>query len=287
MMRQRCAGWRIGALLTADAFRAMIEDPYRFGRIAVHHALSDIFAMAGVPVAALALVSVPTMADALVEDDLFRLLRGALDVLQSHGVELAGGHSMEGSDLSLGFAVVAEPGERVLTKAGMQVGDRLVLSKPLGTGVLLAAHMRGELPAADYDALLDVLDASNAAAARALAPVATAMTDVTGFGLLGHLVEMTDASGLGASVDVASVPLLSGVDDAFGRGLQSSLHAANARVLERFAGAEDARSSALVDPQTAGGLLASVPAAAVSELASIEPSLTVIGEVTDSGLTLT
>ncbi|CAN0600547.1 unnamed protein product, partial [Laminaria digitata] len=133
-------------LVTADAFRAMIDDPYRFGRIAAHHSLSDIFAMAAVPTSALALATVPAMADALMEDDLYRLMRGALDVFEEHGVSLVGGHSAEAAELSLGFAVLAKPGARTLTKAGMSEGEVLLLTKPMGTGVLLAAAMRGELP---------------------------------------------------------------------------------------------------------------------------------------------
>lgn len=278
-------------LLTADAFRAMVDDPYRFGRIAAHHALSDIFAMAGRPVAALALASVPAMADALVEDDLYRLLRGALDVFEDHGVELAGGHSMEAPDLSLGFAVVAERSETMLQrKAGLEVGDALVLTKALGTGAMLAAHMRGELSAASFDALLGALDTSNAPAARALAPVATAMTDVTGFGLLGHLVEMTDASGVGARIHVADVPLLPGAQAVFERGTRSSLHKANSAVLARFSdtrsGSSLASVDAIVDPQTAGGLLAAVPTEAIAQLRVLLPDLAVVGEVIDEGLEL-
>lgn len=270
-------------MVTADAFRSMVDDPYRFGRIAAHHALSDIFAMGGKPTAALALVTVPAMSDALMEDDLFRLMRGALDVFEQHGVSLIGGHSAEAVETSLGFAVLAQPGDQTLSKAGMRIGDALVLTKPLGTGVLLAAAMRGELPGRHYAALLATLDSSNAHAASVLAPVATALTDITGFGVAGHALEMADASGCGLRLELAALPVLPGAFEALDAGVRSSLFAGNQRALDRFENGAGSESAILADPQTSGGLLASVPKAALAAITRELPDAAVIGEVVDSG----
>lgn len=273
-------------LVTADAFRAMVDDPYRFGRISAHHALSDIFAMGGVPTAALALATVPAMADALMEDDLFRLMRGALDVLEEHGVSLIGGHSAEAAELSLGFAVLARPGARTIAKAGMASGESLILTKPLGSGVLLAAAMRGELAGRYYEALLATLDSSNARAASVLAEVATAMTDVTGFGVVGHALEMADASGCGVRFALPTLPVLPGAYKALATGLRSSLFSGNQQALNRFDGGSAEPAAILADPQTSGGLLASVPGHRVEEVLRRLPGAAVIGEATAAGFVI-
>ena len=155
-------------VVTVDSFRSMIDDPYLFGRIATHHSLNDIFAMGAQPVAALAVVTVQLMAEQLMEDDLYLLMRGAVDVLNEHGVALAGGHSSEGAETSLGFAITGSLVDQPMTKAGLRDGDVLLLTKPLGTGVLLAANMAGKARSQWVSAAIECMDQPNAKAAETI-----------------------------------------------------------------------------------------------------------------------
>ena len=282
--------------VSCDGFRAMIDDVYRFGRIAAHHALNDLFAMGAEPAFALALATVPAMADALMEEDLHQLMSGALAVFGDHDVDLVGGHSAEGAELGLAFSVAGRLRDGALTKAGLAPGQRLVLTKALGTGALLAGAMRGRTCAEDLLGAVAAMDTSNAAAARILrAHGATGCTDVTGFGLAGHLAEMTRASGVGARVEVSAVPRLSGACEMVAAGVVSALQANNEQALTDF-GTRAGEGAApavrlLADPQTAGGLLAGVPAEqaerCVSSLAAAGyPAAAVVGEVLEKGLAL-
>jgi selenide,water dikinase len=253
-------------LQTVDFFRAMVSDPYLFGRIAATHALGDIYAMGGLPETALAIATLPPARPAIVEEDLFHMLKGGTQVLEAAGAVLVGGHSAEGAELALGFAVTGRtrPG-RLLRKGGLKPGDRLLLTKPLGTGVILAAEMRGRAAARSVEAAIAAMLQPAAAASACLASHgATACTDVTGFGLLGHLMEMLTASGADARLDAEAIPTLDGALALFADGLTSSLHGANLAALAALvpgAGEPDpALAALLVDPQTAGGLLAGVPA---------------------------
>src|SRR6516162_3803169 len=187
-------------LQTVDFFRAMVDDPYLFGRIAATHALGDIYAMGGRPETALAIATLPPARPAIVEHDLFHMLRGGLDVLEPAGAVLIGGHSAEGAELALGFAVTGRPRSgKLLRKGGMRAGDRLVLTTPLGTGVILAADARGLAPAPVVEsAIATMVQSAGPAATCLLSYRATACTDVTGFGLLGHLLEMLRASAVDA-----------------------------------------------------------------------------------------
>jgi len=251
---------------TVDFFRAFVEDPYVFAQVAANHALGDIYAMGAEPQTALAIATIPYGLEAKVEDQLATLMQGATKVLSKAGCALVGGHTSEGAELALGFAIngLADH-NRILTKGGMRPGDRLILTKPLGTGTLFAADMRARARGRWVQAALESMIQSNRDAARALmASGATACTDVTGFGLLGHLVEMTRASGVDATVELAALPLLDGALECVHLGIFSSLQPANVRL--RRAIKDQDRIAAhelyplLFDPQTAGGLLASVPA---------------------------
>jgi len=199
-------------LQTVDFFRAMVDDPYLFGRIAATHSLGDIYAMGGQPETALAIATLPAARPDIVEHDLLNMLRGGLDVLEPAGAVLIGGHSAEGAELALGFAVTGRaPTGRLLRKGGLRPGDRLILTKPLGTGVILAADGRGLAPArAVEDAIATMVQSAAASAACLLAHGATACTDVTGFGLLGHLLEMLRASDMDAVLDPKAIPMLDG-----------------------------------------------------------------------------
>ena len=252
-------------ILTVDGFRSLHSDTYLFGRITAHHALNDILAMGGKGVSALALATVPLMAEAMMEDDLYQMLRGAVDVLNAHGVALVGGHSAEGAELSLGLTVtgIADRGA-LIAKSGLRSGDVLLLTKPIGTGVVLAGHMRRQVGSATLQHTLDSLDTSNAAAIGVLREFElSALTDVSGFGLLGHLSEMLTAAGQGVELDLSSIPMLPGALEQMATGVNSSLQENNERVMREFSldpACDADQLRLLVDPQTSGGLLAGVSA---------------------------
>jgi selenide,water dikinase len=253
-------------LQTVDYFRGMIDDPYVFGQIAANHSLGDIYAMGGEPQSALAIVTLPFGLETKLQDQLQSLMAGALQVLNEANTALVGGHTSEGAELAMGFAVngLAEPGQ-ILRKNGMRAGDRLILTKPLGTGALFAADMRGKARGRWIDAAIASMLMSNRAASECLRTHgARACTDVTGFGLLGHLVEMVRPSNVDAELDLAAVPLLEGATDVVRQGIFSSMQAQNVRLRRAIrnvaAVQDDPRLPLIFDPQTAGGLLASVPA---------------------------
>jgi len=251
-------------VLTVDGFRSLVSDPYLFGRITAHHALNDVLAMGATGTAALALATVPLMAESLMEEDLYQLLSGAVDVLNAHGVPLVGGHSAEGAELSLGLTVTGALGASTLTKSGLVAGDRLLLTKPLGTGVLMAGQMRGKAPSDWLSPVLASMDTSNAQALEILLQhEVRAATDVSGFGLLGHLGEMLRASTAGAEIDAQQVPVFEGALEVMDTYITSSLQENNEMALQDFTlegcSMADSRVRILVDPQTSGGLLASVP----------------------------
>ncbi len=253
---------------TVDFFRAFIDDPWVFGRIAANHALGDVFAMGAEAQSATAIATVPPGLEAKVEDTLFQMMSGAVSVLNEAGCALVGGHTGEGRELALGFAVnglMDETLAGVMTKGGLRPGDAIILTKPMGTGTLLAAHARLAAKGRWIDAALDSMQVSNRAAAACLmAHGARACTDLTGFGLLGHLVEMTKPSGVDAELELDALPLLQGARETAAAGILSSLQPANVRLRRALRNQEAALNHPayplLFDPQTAGGLLASVPA---------------------------
>ena len=251
-----------------DFFRAFYDDPYLFGRIAANHALGDLFAMGAEPQTALAVVTLPPGLDRQVGQELRQMLAGARAVLDAAGCALVGGHTGEGQETAMGFAVqglVDADLQGMTPKSGLRPGQCLVLTKALGTGSLMAAHAVLSARGRWVQAALQSMAQSSQAAAQILrAHQASACTDVTGFGLLGHLVEMARPSGVDVRLDLGAVPLLDGALDCVGRGIVSSLQADNLRArhvlrnADAFAG--QAAYPLLFDPQTAGGLLAGVPA---------------------------
>ena len=255
-----------------DFFRSFIDDPYTFGKVAANHSLGDIWAMGGDAQSATAVVTVPPGLESKTEDILFQMMTGAMDVLREANCALVGGHTGEGKELALGFAVnglIDDNGEAVLSsvmsKGAMKAGDMLILTKPVGTGTLFAAHARIAAKGRWIDAALKSMVVSNRLGAQCLREHGvTACTDLTGFGLLGHLVEMTRPSGVDAELSLSKIPMLDGAEECVANGIVSSLQSANVRlrraIRNQEAWVKHPRYPLIFDPQTAGGLLASVPA---------------------------
>lgn len=248
---------------SVDSFRQLINDDYLFGKIAAVHALGDVFAMGATAHSAQALVTLPHASDELLEEQLLHLLKGALEIFSESGVTLVGGHTSEGSELSLGFAVngFADP-QQLMTKGGVNSGDYLLVTKPIGTGVLFASDMRGQAHGRWISDALQQMQHSNFRASQVLNEFnCKACTDITGFGLAGHLLEMLTPAGLNAELWSDNFPVLEGAELCLESGLQSSLHPDNQRYGNKVKIAESisvGRQELLFDPQTAGGLLAAI-----------------------------
>jgi selenide,water dikinase len=256
---------------SVDFFRAFIDDPYIFGKVAANHALGDIWAMGAEAQTATAIATVPQGLESKVEDVLFQMMTGALEVLNEANCALVGGHTGEGKELALGFAINGliddDPQHAlspILRKGGMCPGDVLILTKPIGTGTLFAAHARLAAKGRWIDAALQSMIVSNRRGAQCLREFdAIACTDLTGFGLLGHLVEMTRPSGVDAELVLSALPLLEGAQECVAAGIVSSLQESNVRLRRALRNQAQMlnhpRYPLIFDPQTAGGLLASVP----------------------------
>ncbi len=249
-----------------DVLREMVADPWLMGRIAANHALSDLYACGARPVSALAAITLPFAGSSILQRELQQLLAGALHEFAAADCCLTGGHSMQGPELSLGFVVNGVPlaqDRHLLSKRGLAPGDALVLTKPLGTGTLFAAHMQLLADGRDISGAVASMLQSNAAAAElAVAHGASACTDITGFGLLGHLLEMLDTDRC-ARLQLARLPLLSGALLQLRGGIASTMQEANARAgeaLRRAGQVDEARLQMLFDPQTSGGLLIGIAA---------------------------
>lgn len=251
-------------VLSVDGFRPMIDDPYVFGQITANHCLSDIHAMGAEPQTALAIAVLPVGPAEKTADELRQMLLGAQQVFIETGTALVGGHTSEGVEPSLSFSITGLINrERVMTKTSLREGDALILTKGLGTGTLLAADMRARATGRWVDAAVTSMLLSNSAAARSLSQHgASACTDITGFGLLGHVSEMLGDSSLGAHIALDALPVLDGALATIAEGIVSTLHAKNelfSRHLENDAEArQHPRYPLLFDPQTSGGLLAGI-----------------------------
>ncbi len=251
---------------TVDFFRAMIDDPYLFGKIAANHCLGDVYAVGAVPRTALAVVTVPLAPEDKTEDLLVQMMSGAVETLADADCLLVGGHTAEGGDLGLGFAINGTVlADRVADRGGLRPGDSLVLTKPIGTGTLLAADMRRRAKGRWIATAVEHMVQSSREAAECLfRHGARTATDVTGFGLLGHLVRIAEASGADIAIDLAAGPFLDGAGETMRMGIESSLQPQNLQssglVTNHGEVRGDWRYRLLYDPQTAGGIVAGVPA---------------------------
>ena len=275
---------------SVDYFRAFIDDPYVFGAIAANHALGDVYAMGAKPQSALAIATLPYGRETIVEQTLYELMAGATEMVQASGAVIAGGHTSEGAELAFGLTVNGTlPKQSVLSKGGLQPGDQLILNKPLGTGTLLAADMRGRAKGRWITQAIQHMLHSNQAAAQIVQDhQAHACTDITGFGLLGHLYEMMQASQHNVQLTLAALPVMDGALETLAAGITSSLQPANLRlrrVINNLAQiTEHPLYPILYDPQTAGGILTATPAsqadACVAALqAAGYPDSRIIGQV--------
>ena len=271
---------------SVDAFRAFVDDPYLVGRVAAVNSVSDLYAMGATPRYALALVAIPSEAPAdQAEEILFQVLSGARAVLDPEKITLMGGHTTTATELLVGFSVDGFANGTVLSIDRLNVGDRLVMTKKLGTGVLLHADMQGRVSGPWLESTFDSMLLSNVHAAQVVPELGvTALTDITGFGLMGHLAEMLRASDVSAVVDVAKLPALPGAVELLEQGFRSTFHPENEKgkkgVVFRPEATRHPKLELLFDPQTSGGLLFGVPEDRLAAALSRLEDATVIGEVT-------
>lgn len=281
-------------VITTDHLRAFVSDPHLMARLAARHALGDIWAMGADPQVALAQITLPRLSSALQTRMLTEVMEAAATVFRAAGADIAGGHTSVGDELAIGFTVTGLS-TRPIAKGAARPGDVLVLTSPIGTGVVLAAEMAlsrltdpglmlGEAWAATIAAMQRPADT----AARVLRDHASAMTDITGFGLAGHLWEMLGKGALSARLDLGAVPFLPGAVDLAAQGVASTLMPANRAALDWQVDAPPGpRTDLLFDPQTCGGLLAAVQRAALpgvlARLDAMGETAACIGEVTDPG----
>lgn len=274
---------------TVDIFTPVVDSAHDWGRIAAANALADIYAMGGKPLTALQYLAWPR--DELPFDLASEVIAAGMDVMASAGCTVVGGHSIDSPEPTYGFAVTGLVDvDSVVSNSGAREGDLLVLTKPLGMGIITTAIKRGKCPPDLAAHAVELMASLNDVAGQALAGNgATAATDVTGFGLLGHLLEMCQASDVGARIDVRSVPVVDGVAELLAQGMwaggsQRNLEAV-APHLSTEMGAEAIKP--LIDAQTSGGLLVALPAADVDGYIAAVPDATRIGELTaESGIRL-
>jgi selenide,water dikinase len=257
-------------IATTDFFMPIVDDPFDFGRIAATNAISDVYAMGGRPIMALALVGMPI--NVLPHETIARVLAGGESVCRAAGIPIAGGHSIDSVEPIYGLVALGlvHP-SRVKRNAGAKPGDRLVLGKPLGVGVLSAALKKEKLGAEGYRQMIDTTTRLNTPGiALAELPGVHALTDVTGFGLAGHALELARGAGCTVRIDWQAVPVLEGVRDLAALGLVTGAsgrnwagYGAEVRLPNGFA---DVERALLTDPQTSGGLLVSCAPEAVDEV---------------------
>jgi selenide, water dikinase len=270
----------LALILTTDFFTPIVDRPYDFGAVAAANALSDVYAMAGIPMAALSLVGFPS--GALPPEVLAEILRGAIDKASEAGIAIVGGHTIQTEEPIFGLAVVGRVDPRaVITNAGARAGDALILTKPLGLGIITTAAKQGKDEQGAIAEAIGVMGQLNRDAAAVLALAgAHALTDVTGFGLLGHLRNMVAASGVAAVVNNDAVPMLAPARDYVHHGIAPGGTHANRRFLSSWvsydADISEFEQLLLCDAQTSGGLLAALPD---------DQAESVVGELHSSGMT--
>lgn len=249
--------------VTTDFFAAPLGDPYLIGRIAALNSLSDLFVMGAQPTGALTIVQLPEGHPRAQSRMMYELMAGAKEELDRCNASIVGGHTIEGPRVVMGFTVLGDQLTEPSTKAKLKVGDHLILSKPLGSGVMLAALMQSKMRGEYYLPLLETMLKSNQIALKlAKTDGVSAMTDVTGFGFAGHLLEMLSASGIAAQVELEKLTTISGAVELVDEGIESTLAPENRwrepMIKSSSNVSNDARYKLMFDPQTCGGLLLGV-----------------------------
>jgi selenide,water dikinase len=282
----------IAFISTVDYITPPVDDPYWFGQIAAANSLSDVYAMGGKPLTALNLVMFPSKQ--LDMGLLKEILRGGSDKIKEAGAAMAGGHSVDDNEPKFGLAVTGcvHP-DRILTNRGCRTGDALILTKPLGSGILFNAGRSGKLPYPDLEAILPLVAALNAKAIEtALNFEIHACTDITGFGILGHSLEMAKGSGVQIELDYNRLPFYPNALEMYQQGETTGSNQANRNLADGFWEMVHSRSveeeELLFDPQTSGGLLLSLPAAQADDLLAALKEAGVdsaarVGQVVDGG----
>lgn len=271
---------------TVDFFAPIVDDPFDFGQIAAANALSDVYAMGGQPLTALNIVAFPT--SELPLDVLTQILAGGQEKVHEAGALIVGGHTVVDTELKYGLAVTGRAHPNfLLTNAGAVPGDQLILTKPLGNGILATAAKRGLLSAEAQRPMLNAMKALNGTASRAaLAVGARCATDITGFGLLGHMSHIARASNVTLRLNLGSIPVLAGVREAVRAGSTTDGAKRNAeylRDLVRWGKGSEEDRAILHDPQTSGGLLLCISRSKVADYLSRVDGSVVIGEVIERG----
>jgi selenide,water dikinase len=271
---------------TVDFFAPIVDDPFDFGQIAAANALSDVYAMGGQPLTALNIVAFPT--SDLPLDVLTQILAGGQEKVHEAGAFIVGGHTVIDTELKYGLAVTGRAHPNfLLTNSGAVPGDQLILTKPIGNGILATAAKRGKLSPEAQRPMLDAMKTLNGAASRAaLAVGSRCATDITGFGLLGHMSHIARASKVTLRVELAAIPLFPGVREAVRAGSTTDGAKRNAEYLKdlvRWKKGNDEDRAILWDPQTSGGLLVCVGASRAPEYLSRIAGSVVIGEVIERG----
>jgi selenide, water dikinase len=272
----------VALVQTLDFFAPIVDDPYDFGQIAAANSLSDVFAMGGQPMTALSIVGFPQ--GKLPLEVLTEVSRGAQDKVHEAGAFLIGGHTVVDDELKFGLSVTGRVHPNfILTNAGARVGDRLVLTKAIGNGLLATAVKNGVLSVEDQREMLEAMKLLNGAASRAaLAVGVKCATDVTGFGLLGHASHIARASEVTLRIRVRDVPILKGARDVWLNGMRTGGGKRNMEYLASmtsWASTSEVDRVLLCDPQTSGGLFVAVPPARVNDYLSRVPNAVEIGEV--------
>jgi selenide,water dikinase len=282
---------RTALVQTLDFFPPLVDDPFTFGQIAAANALSDVYAMGGEPLTAMNIVGFPDkelLAEVLVE-----ILRGGSERVTEAGAVVVGGHSVRDSEIKYGLSVTGriDP-RRIMTNAAARPGDRLVLTKPIGSGVLTSAAKAGRIDEAGLAEAVEVMIHLNRSGQKAVAEIgASAVTDITGFGLIGHAFEMADAAKVTLEIEAAAVPLLERTLELAGQGMLTRAHQATLDHLGaklHVEGVDPTLVNVLCDAQTSGGLLICVAQDRAAGLVSAlqrhgAPCAVVIGQVTAGG----
>lgn len=246
-------------VVSTDHLRSFLEDYSLFARITALHSMSDVWAKGASPLYALASITIPIMSETLQRETLRELMESSSKTFEENGAQIIGGHTTQGAELTIGFTVMGNSSRMYTSHVGAQPGHLLILTKPLGTGVILAGLMQGKVSGETLYNALEIMTISSALASKTLAPLVSTMTDVTGFGLAGHLQNILVSSKVGASLSIASIPTIKGAIELANNGVRSTLWKSNSNIpLDINKETTKGEFDLVFDPQTSGGLLATI-----------------------------